>query len=274
VKAGPRKIRPAENVQEPEYFNAAYSFVPENVLRRGTKNLLRRIRKNEDRVIFSRKGHDAGPPPENAPMKLRSRSGRVLLAAILVPLVVFGHSANGQILVGTGEDFSYAVIEPGPFGTPLVYEYHYTYDASKPPDGYALLSAIDSADPSLSLNFLNFGTDGDPNYFLNAVTYGSTTLTSTTIPGGPFWAQWVSGGEAGFPGASPIESGTWSFGSGISAPYRAIGPGSWDGFVFNIGDTSPSIDPVPEPQSAVLLLAGITVVLWMVRRRRHEEGRV
>ena len=172
-------------------------------------------------------------------MKIRSCSGRVLLAAILVPLVVFGHSANAQILVGTGEDVSYAVIEAEPFRAPLVYEYHYTYDPSAPLDGYALLSAIDAKDDSLSLSFLSFGTDESPSYFLNEVTYGSTTLTSTPSPEfGPFWVQWVSGGAAGFPEASPIESGTWSFGSGISAPYRAIGPGSWDGFVFNIGDTS------------------------------------
>lgn len=212
-------------------------------------------------------------------MKIRSCSGRVLLAAILVPLVVFGHPANGQILVGTGEDFSYAVIEAEPFGAPLVYEYHYTYDPAAPLDGYALLSAIDSWDDSLSLSFLNFGTDESPSYFLNEVTYGSTTVESTPFPEiGAFWVQWVSGGAAGFPEASPIDSGTWSFGSGLSAPYREIGPGSWDGFVFNmgpdLGGPPPSIDPVPEPQSAVLLLAGITVVLWMVRRRRHEEGRV
>lgn len=208
-------------------------------------------------------------------MKIRSCSGRVLLAAILAPLVVFGHSATAQILVGTGEDFSYAVIEAEPFGAPLVYKYRYTYNPSAPPDGYALLSAIDAKDDSLSLSFVNFGTDESPNYFLNGVTYGSTTLTSTPFPDiGPFWAQWVSGGEAGFDKILPVPSGTWSFGSGISAPYREIGPGSWDGFVFNIGDTPPSIDPVPEPQSAVLLLAGITVVLWMIRRRRYEEGRV
>ena len=208
-------------------------------------------------------------------MKIRSCSGRVLLATILAPLVVFGHFANGQILVGTGEDISYTVIEAEPFGAPLVYAYHYTYDPSAPLDGYALLSAIDAADPSLSLSFLNFGTDESPSYFLNEVTYGSTTLTSTPFPDiGPFWVQWVSGGKAGFPEASPIDAGTWLFGSGVSSPYRAIGPGSSDGFVFNIGDTPPSIDAVPEPQSAVLLLAGITVVLWMVRRRRHEEGRV
>ncbi len=206
-------------------------------------------------------------------MKMRVSQGRALLAGILSTFVVFHVSAKGQILIGTGEDVSYAVIEAAPFGPPLVYEYHYT--SSAPLDGYALFSAIDSAESDLSLSFLNFGSEESPNYFLNSITYGSTTVTSTPFPEiGPFWTQWVSGGEAGFPQASPIDSGVWSFGSGISAPYRAIGPESWDGFVFNMGDTPPSISPVPEPQTAVLLLAGITVVLWMLRRRRHEEERV
>jgi hypothetical protein len=208
-------------------------------------------------------------------MKMRVTPRRALLAGILSSFVVFHVSVKGQILIGTGEDVSYAVIEAEPFGPPLVYEYHYTDNPSAPLDGYALLSAIDSAEPALSLSFLNFGSEESPNYFLNSITYESTTVTSTPFPEiGPFWAQWVSGAEAGFPEASPIASGVWSFGSGISAPYRTIGPGSWDGFVFNMGDTPPSISPVPEPQTAVLLLAGITVVLWMLRRRRHEEERV
>ena len=208
-------------------------------------------------------------------MKMRVYPARAFLAAILSALVVLYVSAKGQILIGTGEDVSYAVIEAEPFGAPLVYEYHYTYNPSAPLDGYSLLSAIDSAEADLNLSFLNFGSEESPNYFLNSITYGSTTVTSTPFPEiGPFWVQWASGAEAGYPEASPIASGVWSFGSGISAPYRTIGPGSWDGFVFNMGDTPPSISPVPEPQSAILLLAGITVVLWMLRRRRHEEKRV
>jgi PEP-CTERM motif len=208
-------------------------------------------------------------------MKMPFHSGRVFLAAVLSLFVVSHYAANGQIPIGTGEDVSYAVIEAQQFGIPLVFAYHYTYDPAEPLDGYALLNAIDSADPALSFGFLNFGDDESPNYFLNSVTYGSTTLTSTPFPDvGPFWAQWVSGGTAGFPTAAPIELGVWTFGSGISSPYRTIEPGSSEGLVFNLGDTPPSISPVPEPQSSVLLLAGITVVLWMLRRRRHEEKRI
>jgi len=210
----------------------------------------------------------------NVPMKMLVHPARVLLAAVLT-LVAFHAPAYGQIIIGEGDDVSYAVIEADEFAAPLVYAYHYTHSPSEPLDGYALLTAIDFADPGLSLSFVNFGDDESPNYFLDSVTYGSMTLTSTPFPNvGPFWVQWVSGAEAGFPTAVPIASGGWTFGSGISSPYRSIGPGSWDGFVFNLGDTDPSISPIPEPQSSVLLFAGITVVLWMLRRRRHEENRV
>ena len=218
---------------------------------------------------------DSGPQPEMFLMKMRLYPARAFLAVLLIAFVASYRLASGQILIGTGDDVSYAVVEAGPFGPPLVYEYHYTYDPAEPPNGFDLFTAIDFADPNLSLGFVNFGDELSPNYFLDSITYGSTTLTSTAFPTvGPFWVQWVSGAEAGFPNALPIASGVWTFGSGLSSPYRAIGPGSWDGFIFNVGDAPPSISPVPEPKSAILLIAGITVTLWMIRRRRHEESRV
>jgi hypothetical protein len=211
----------------------------------------------------------------NVLMKKFVHPARVFLAAIFGLTIAFHAPGNAQVVVGTGTDVSYAVIEANAFGDPLIYEYHYNYDALEPLDGYDLLTAIDSADPALTLSFQNFGDEESPNYFLDSITYESLTLTSTPFPQtGPFWAQWVSGAEAGFPAAEPIPSDVWSFGSGVSSPYRAIGPGSSDGFVFNLGDSPPSVNPIPEPQSSVLLLAGITVVLWMFRRRRHDEKRI
>ena len=216
-------------------------------------------------------------------MKESTHLARVFLAVITIP-VAFLAPGRANVIIGTGADASYAVIDAGEFGQPLIYEYHYNYNPAEPLDGYALLTAIDSVDPALSLGFLNFGDEGSPNYFLNSITYGTTTLISTPFPDiGPFWVQWVSGAQAGFPSALPISSGVWSFGSGVSSPYRSIGPGSWDGFVFNKGDSPPSVNPVlanpvstnpvPESQSSLLLLAGATVVLWMLRRR-HEQERI
>lgn len=221
-------------------------------------------------------------------MKESTHPARVFLAVISIT-IAFLASGHANVIIGTGADTSYAVIEAGAFGEPLIYEYHYNYDPSNPLDAFALLTAIDSVDPALSLGFLNFGDNVSPSYFLDSITYGTTKLVSTPFPDiGPFWAQWVSGAEAGYPESGSIPLGVWSFGSGISSPYRSIGPGSWDGFVFNSGDSPPSVNPVlanpgsgspasgnpvPESQSTFPLLAGTTVVLWILRRR-HAQNRI
>ena len=208
--------------------------------------------------------------------------------------------APGQALTITGEglDVSYALIEADAFGDePIVFQYRYDFDTSSPLDAYALLTAIDSAAPELTLGFINFGDEEFPNYFLNSITYGTTTLTNTPFPLiGPFWAQWVRGGQAGFLELLPVPPSEWQFGSGISYPYRVVEPGSWDGFVFSQESRPPSdvqlvdpnpipepgspgsvppvgVNPVPERGSSLLLLVGGTVALWLFRRG-HEEKRV
>ncbi|HEY5811378.1 MAG TPA: hypothetical protein VIT23_01845 [Terrimicrobiaceae bacterium] len=212
-------------------------------------------------------------------MKKSIHPARVFLAAIFSLSFALPASGNA-IVVGTGADASYAVFEAVEFGSPRIYEFRYNYDALNPLDAYAMLTAIDAEDSALSLSFINFGTEQSPSYFLDAVTLGSLKLENTDFPTiGPFWAQWVSGGEAGFIDIEPVAAGVWNFGSGISAPFRAIGPGSWDGFIFNLGVTAPETNPVapvgvPESASSIwLLLIGITGVLWMVPRRDHEHTR-
>jgi hypothetical protein len=212
---------------------------------------------------------DSGPNNRIHSMKKFMHPRAALLAAIIA--AVFPISVCAQIVIGTGSDASYAVIQAPAFGDPLhplIYEYRYDYDSLKPLDGYHLMTAIDSAVPELNLDFINFGDDESPNYFLNSVTYGTTKVTNTPSPAfAPFWAQWVSGGEAGYPAAAPIPSGAWSFGSGISSPYRSIAPGSSDGFVFNDGDIPPAVSPIPEPRAAALLLGGvILLVIRLIRR--------
>jgi hypothetical protein len=106
----------------------------------------------------------------NVPVKMPFRPRRVFLAAVFSLFVVSPYAAKGQIPIGIGDDVSFAVIEAQQFGIPLVFAYHHTYDPAEALDGYALLNAIDSADPGLSFEFLNFGDDESPNYFLNSVT--------------------------------------------------------------------------------------------------------
>jgi hypothetical protein len=195
---------------------------------------------------------------------------RNLLAAVAVLAAV--SSVPAQTLTGSygsGPDTSYLVIQAADFGAePLFYAFNYTYEPGNPLDGYAMLSTVVAGDPLLDAVILNFGTVSEPNYFLDSITYNSITLTNTGAPTfSPYWAQWVSGGEAGYPTAGPIASGAWEFGSGSSAPYRYLAPNAWDGYVFNDGSAAPDITPVPEPGSAWLILIAGGVFSGLARSR-------
>lgn len=169
------------------------------------------------------------------------------------------------IQVGSGPNSSYLLIEASLFSATLVYQYNYTYDPDHLLSGYDLLTAVDAFDSNLQLDFINYGTPESPNYFLNAVTYNSVTLTNTGFPDySPYWAQWVSGGRGGYPTQGTYLNGVWDYGSGASDPYRTLAQGSFDGYVYSDGSTPPSISPVPEPNIPLLLLAGVVVLfpIW------------
>jgi len=200
---------------------------------------------------------------------LRGLAAALLLAACLAP-------ARAQTLTatyGSGADVSYLVIQAADFGPdPLIYAYNYDYNPANPLDGYALLTAIFDADPLLSGSFINYGDEIEPNYFLNSVTYDTMTLVNTGAPAfQPYWAQWVSGGEAGYPSAVPLALGAWEFGSGASAPYRYLTPGSWEGYIFNDGSAPPSVTPIPEPSAVILLAFG---GLFLFVRTPHARQRI
>jgi len=196
--------------------------------------------------------------------------GRSLLLRFLAIGIGVGLTATtapAATLVGSGPDASFIVIEATEFLSPLLYEYHYTYNAIVPVDTYAVLTAIDAFDTALSFQFINFGTAQSPNYFINAITLDTVTLTNTGAPDfSPFWFQSVSGGIAGFPNPAPIAGGVWSEGSGISSPSRTIEPGSWDGLVYGEFGDAPATAPVPEP--AAWLLVALGGLLLVCRRHR------
>ncbi len=195
----------------------------------------------------------------------------ILLAAVGAALT----PARAQMVVGTGPDSSRLVIEAAAFGSPLIYEFRYTYDPLSPLTTTDMLVAVDAATADVTFELLYGGT------FLNGVTYVPLTLTlsnSVTPPDySPFWAQWVSGGESGDP-LAPMPDNTWS--AGFGPGNRIIEPGSWDGFIFNgayepsppygLVSLPPSVSPIPEPSGALLLTLSVAVVL--VWRRRRNVG--
>jgi hypothetical protein len=188
-------------------------------------------------------------------------------------------SAQAQTItgtVGTGADWSYLVIEATAFGSPLIYEFRYDYDPINPLTTTDMLMAVDTAFADISFELLYGGA------FLNSVTYVSMTLTNSNVPPNfsPFWAQWVSGGESGAP-LAPKPSGVWSAGYGPAD--RTLAPGSWDGFIYNgayeseppynLTSPPPSVSPVPEPGSAVLIICAAGLAVFRRRRSTSTSAR-
>ncbi|MEX1116239.1 MAG: hypothetical protein WEB53_13380 [Akkermansiaceae bacterium] len=199
-------------------------------------------------------------------MKL-NQTRRGFLLAVVAGACLFPSISNAaNIIVGTGNDTSYFVLQSTNLGV-RTYEVHYTYSPGTSQDGFFLLSQVLALDTSVIASLSNYGTLASPNYFVDSFMYSSVTETSVSSPPYvPYWAHWVSGGEAGFPSASPVASGAWSFGSGISAPYRLIAPGSWDALSYSDGSGAPSVAPIPETSSALLAIIGSLVIF---KRRRN-----
>lgn len=195
-----------------------------------------------------------------------------LLAAFLLTT-----EAQAQVVVGSGDSYSYLVIEADDFGSePFVFQWYYDYDSDTPLTTADMLYAIQAA--NVGFSFTIYGGS-----YLDAISYIPLTLTLTntaTPPYSPFWAQWVAGGTSGNP-LENVPTGSWSAGYGIT--FRELAPGSWDGFIFNgayeatppydIISAPPSIAPVPEPGTAVLFgLALVAVIL--ARRGAHATASI
>jgi hypothetical protein len=184
---------------------------------------------------------------------LRSLAAFALIALLAVP----GLSA-AVIDIGSGPQTYHFVLESPNIG---LREYAVHRDGAT--DAYDLLYTVLNDDPVITASLSNWGTPDQPNYFVNSITYNGVTEAATATT---WWGQWVSGGQAGWPTASPKPSGTWSGGSGISSPYRLVESGTWDALVYGDTTTQPSIVPVPELSVPVFLAAGMAV--FGFRRRR------
>lgn len=201
-------------------------------------------------------------------MKLSQTRRRFLLAVIagncLFPSI--SHAAN--IVVGSGSDTSYLILESTNLGV-RTYEVHYTYNSSLPTDAAFLLAQAKAGDATLDYTLLNYGSPSAPNYFLDTVSLSGTPEAGSSSPPWTYWAHWVSGGR-GYqnpdytfnPGA--VSLGNWEIGFGISS--RTIQPGSTDALFLSDGNSSPSVAPVPETSSAVLVILSSVMIF---KRRRN-----
>jgi hypothetical protein len=196
-------------------------------------------------------------------MKTNTRRRGIALSALagFALLSTAAHAAN--IIVGIGSNTSYLVLESTNIG---VRTYEVRYTSSPGQDGKFLLDQVLAGDSSLTMAFTNFGSIPAPNYILDSITHNSVTEINAGFPTfSPYWAQWVSGGDAGFPAAMPVPNGSWTAGSGMSSPYRFIAPGSWDAYVYSDGSILPSVTPVPETSSLSFAVLGALLIL---RRRK------
>jgi hypothetical protein len=199
-------------------------------------------------------------------MKL-SQSRRGFLAVVIAGACLLPSISSAAItVVGTGPDSSYFVLESPNIGI-RSYEIRYTYSSGTMQDTTFLLSQVLANDSSVTASILNFGSPAVPNLFVNSFTFNLVTETNvSSSPFRPFWAHWVSGGEAGFPTAVAVSGSTWVSGSGISSPYRLIAPGSSDALYYSDGNTPPSVAPIPEPSATLIALLGSCLLLASRRR--------
>ena len=200
-------------------------------------------------------------------MKLHNRVAA--LAVTLSGCLLVPHAGATTINIGSGPETSFFVLESPNLGS-REYNIHYGGGLTPVPlDGFDLFSLVLAAEPEITAVIFNFGSLETPNYFVNSITFDGVTETNTGAdPYVPSWIQWVAGGETGFPTASPIANDTWVGGSGISAPYRLVAPGSSDALVFADFVTPPSVNPIPEPGVTVLLCAAI-IAVGTRRKRTH-----
>jgi hypothetical protein len=194
--------------------------------------------------------------------------GQRVFAAIVLTLFLAVPGLSAAVIdIGNGAQTYHFVLE-----SPNVGVRQYAVHLDGATDAYDLIYAVLAEDTAISMGILNFGTSEQPSYFINSVTYNGVTEANTaSSPWIPSWGQWVSGGQSaqwdseGNMTITPAPPGTWRSGGGVSSPYRAVEPGSWDALVYGDASTPPSVAPVPEPSVALLFGAGL---LAIVRRRR------
>lgn len=200
-----------------------------------------------------------------------SQSRRGFLLAVVAGTCLFPSASQAaNIIVGTGSDTSYLILESTNLGV-RTYEVRYTYNASAPQDSAFLVAQAVAGDSALGVSLADYGNAQFPvNYFVNYFSLDSVEEWGSSSPPWTYWVHWVAGGE-GYqnpdfsynPGAAPADS--WTLSYGIST--HTIQPGSSDALFLSDGNAAPSVAPIPETSSALLAVLGSAVIFK--RRRRN-----
>lgn len=167
--------------------------------------------------------------------------------SILDDLIIAGSvtEASG----GDGDNTSFLVVTFGAT-TDNVYAFEYRWDT--PTDAFGMVDALSSGLADLTIGVSDFGVS-QPNYFIDNIAYQAELGDANQ-----FWSQWEGFYDAG------LDNVAWATGNGISNVQLADGLFIGLNNPFSLDPADAPVLPVPEPGTALVLLASLA----MMRKRQ------
>lgn len=172
------------------------------------------------------------------------------MVAVLLAVASLSSAALAEppIAVGSGRNTAVVLIN---FGDGANFQFDVSFDGET--TGIGLLDMVES---ETALETVRGWYDGDGNFvendsFMHGISYKGHG--DAGYGGGEdWWHYWVRTSEVG----------EWEMPWTYGAADRLVGDGTWDGWVYGRGT-----EPVPEPATLMLLLAGGLAVVPASRRR-------
>ena len=220
------------------------------------------------------------------------KTRRIILSAALA----LGFSASSmaglvnsfddiEFWVGSGANQAVLIIDFNDGQTSESFAWGYRWDGTA--CGADMILAVAAADANLSIDSEG---DGSESFLLNSVSLFSHTQTKAG-DWSVFWNYYVAGGYAGdednmdgivgtptamSDGGTSLPSSWTSTPVGASAisfgeSGRILSDGAWDAWSFGAWGTAPgaSVEAVPEPASALLILLGAATAAGYRRYKNH-----